>query len=301
MTGGPAIPERKRRNSPFKRPFRLLFGLAARMAPVQAVAFAGTLGRMAQRLGLYRCSPRAVGALFPHIPTQRHRDIASEIAAESFRVLVIGMVGRGRTMTRLLDPAGIDHLSAAVTTQGGAVLLTWHFGSPVALSFAAEQLPIKVRSFRMKVMPELTSALVTKMKPQGRAATLLEAVRWVRGGGVVGFAPDAPDGTRPVLCPFLGRLVPVQHGAAFIARITGAPLVPALAVWNPRRRIVEIDCSPPVPFADLDPRDPQAFDEELTRRIAAHFEAKARERPWLVSFQFDWYQSLPPAPSRPER
>jgi SAM-dependent methyltransferase len=102
----------------------------------------------------------------------------------------------------------------------------------------------------------------------------------VRAGGEDGF--------------FLGRRIRVGRGAAALARLTGARLVPVTRRFLGMSGRIEVTFHEPIADGDLDRASGMAFDGALLTRATAWFEAQARNHPG--SLRRDRLESLLAAP-----
>jgi lauroyl/myristoyl acyltransferase len=104
-------------------------------------------------------------------------------------------------------------------------------------------------------------------------------VRALKAGEVVSIVASSTEGYEMIKGPIFGGRLPVAVGAPRLAGLTGAPLLPAFTVRDPKagwRIVVE----QPIPIAsDL------SSDE---RCIAAVAEFLARSEPWVRRFPEQW-------------
>lgn len=126
---------------------------------------------------------------------------------------------------------------------------------------------------------EGTRATVAHDTPMGMARVL----RALREGGAVILMPDAVrDPVSSLHVPFFARPLPVQLGAAGLARRTSALLIPA--VWKPSTRAFSFKTSICEPLrnagistsAKSDRHASQLDDYRVTRTLFAHFEREMR-------------------------
>jgi hypothetical protein len=129
--------------------------------------------------------------------------------------------------------------------------------------------------------------------PQRSALALGKALGALRRGEsvamIAGVGSHTPFDGRGV--PFLGRSIPLAPGAAALARLSGAAVVPLECRLSRGRVIVEA-------FEPL----PGGSDEQITRGIAGFFEARFTADPGLLwRTEVDKLLRLPPLSPLPAR
>lgn len=219
---------------------------------------------------------------------------------------VMRLRGRARSLSRLVDIQGREHLEAALANGRGAILCSAHFGSYLS-AFSLLQLggfPITCLgrwdwNYHDELSPverkfwDLVFArrvLRHRQRPNiepwaGRAQVAAQAATLLRKNEVVMLCSDAPpiaaDRARAVEVPFLGQRATLLPGVVTLAKVTGAPLLMAFVHRLDDYRHQVLSISPPVPLDD----DPQAgFD-----RCAAAMDSAIRGSPcdWYFWFQRD--------------
>ena len=231
---------------------------------------------------------------------------AEGLAREFFRMIscevidVMRLRGRARSLGKLVEIRGREHLDAALAGGKGAILCTAHFGSyDSAFSLLhASGFPLTtIGRWRWKYMPGVSSAerrfwdlvyarrlLRHRQRPMiepgpGRVQVAAQAAAALRANEVVTISSDAApldaDRTRTVEVPFLGRQARLLPGVVTLARLTGAPVLMAFVHRSADYRHQVLEISPPVPM--------QGETAAAFGRCVAAIEAAIRTSPaqWL--------------------
>ncbi|MGH3406805.1 MAG: lysophospholipid acyltransferase family protein [Streptosporangiaceae bacterium] len=205
---------------------------------------------------------------------------ADRLAREHFRMQsceaidVMRLRGRGRSLRKLVDIRGREHLDAALARGKGVILCAAHFGSyDSAFSLLhASGFPLTTigRSFHMYSDYLLGLASVQRqfwklvygrrllrhrqgpnIEPwPGRIQVAVQAAVALRANEVVTISSDAApldaDLPRTVEMPFLGRQARLLPGVVTLARLTSAPVLTIFIyrLADYRHQVLEI--SPPV-------------------------------------------------------
>ncbi len=204
---------------------------------------------------------------------------AERLAREFFRMIaceIIDLVrlrGRARSLGKLVEIRGREHLDAALAGGKGAILCSAHFGScNSAFSLlhangfpltSIGRLPSNHMPGRSSAERRLWEFVYTRrlrrhrqrpaIEPQsGRVQVAAQAAVALRANELVTISSDAPpldaDRTRAVEVPFLGRQARLLPGVVTLARLTGAPVLMVFMhrLADYRHQVLEI--SPPVPL-----------------------------------------------------
>jgi lauroyl/myristoyl acyltransferase len=248
---------------------------------------------------------------------------AERVARDAFRFLSCQVVdtmrlrGRARSLERLVEIRGREHLEAALGEGKGAILCSAHFGS-----FLAAFSLLHVSGFPLTTIGRwhwnYTSGLSSverrfwdlvlakrvlrhRQRPNiepwpGQIQAAVQAAAALRANEVVTICSDAEplDGDRTAIeVPFLGRQARLLPGVVTLAQLTGAPVLMAFAyrLADYRHQVLEI--SPPVPL--------QGETATAFGRCVAAMEAAIRTRPahWFYWFQTDDLVTLGLLPAAP--
>ena len=211
--------------------------------------------------------------------------------------------GRARSLGKLVEIRGREHLDAALAGGKGAILCSAHFGSyDCAFSLLnASGFPVTSIGRWWWNYPPGGSSAVRRMwdfvfarrvhrhrqRPNiepwpGRVQVAVQAAAVLRGNEVVTICSEAPpldaELNRTVEVPFLGRQARFLPGVVTLARLTGAPVLMVFVhrLADYRHQVLEI--SPPVP---MDGETATAFE-----RCAAAMDAAIRAHPAGWDFWF---------------
>ncbi|MGO8892266.1 MAG: lysophospholipid acyltransferase family protein [Streptosporangiaceae bacterium] len=249
---------------------------------------------------------------------------AERLARDLLRFLscdVIDMMrlrGRARSLEKLVEIRGREHLDAALAGGKGAILCSAHFGSHVsAFSLLhASGLPLTaIARTYWNYTPGLSSAerrfwdlvyarrmLRHRQRPNiepwpGRVQVAAQAAAALRANEVVTICSDAPpldaDRARTIEVSLLGRQARLLPGVVTLARLTGAPVLMAFVYRSADYRHQVLEISPPVPM--------QGETATAFGRCVAAIDAAIRTSPahWYFWFNTDDLASLGLLPAAP--
>jgi lauroyl/myristoyl acyltransferase len=249
---------------------------------------------------------------------------AERLAREFFRVTscevidVVRLRGRARSLGKLVDIRGREHLDAALAQGKGAILCAAHFGSyrsafsllhangypltsigrtwwkyETGISSAERWLWdfVYTRRLRRHRQRPAIEPLPGRIQVAARAAAAL------RANEVVTISSDAAplnaDQARAVELPFLGRRARLLPGVVSLAQLTGAPVLMMFIYRSADYRHQVLEISPPV---SLEGETVTAF-----RRCVAAMDAAVKRSPaewWYWADTEDLYSmGLLPAAS----
>jgi hypothetical protein len=209
----------------------------ARARPRLGLAMASALGACRNSLSRRWPPPRAVADLLG-VPPARAARLARRIAAQEARnraVMALRAAGHGDRLRPLVRWA-----TGPATVAAPAILVSFHVGALPALGLGLDELPV---GWLAAGCGELEPAALEGGGGDGvqrRTALLARRLEHLRAGGIVVLAADGElGGAVPIQC--LGRPLPLRRGTLFLARESGAPVVPLVALW--RRGRVELQHS----------------------------------------------------------
>jgi len=217
--------------------------------PRLALAAAGELGRLRNRISRRWPAPAQVRALFPDLDRRAAARIAWRIGSlEARNRLWVACLrrGGGEPLRRLvrLPAAGLEGLRPPL------VLATYHVGATHALGPALERLPGRVLALRQGPFTSYRAPLEvvdTAVGAQGRAASLWRALRHLEAGGYVALAVDLPPAAAALQVRCLGRALELARGPFALARLASVPMVPIVARWRGAQVEVAAGRFPPGP------------------------------------------------------
>jgi SAM-dependent methyltransferase/lauroyl/myristoyl acyltransferase len=259
-----------------------------RRNPALGLRIAGLLGHLAALNPRTRRAPTAedVRELFGELDPRPVQRIRRRIASLEFR---------NEMMTEVVMRHGLEPLVGLVTAvraepllrlrAAGVPVITigWHLGPFRALPLALRKLAIRSLVGIWEVHGESDREgdvvrCANLAEGANSNAFLKRAHRVLKDGCVVCLQLDwFREDIETV--SFLRRRVGVGRGAASLARLTGARLLPVTSRFVGTSGRIEVVLHEPIPDADLDRAQGDAFDHALLTRAAKWFEARAVEEP----------------------
>ena len=204
---------------------------------------------------------------------------ADRVARDIFRFMsceaidVMRLRGRARSLGKLVEIRGREHLEAALAGGKGVILCSPHFNShPSIFSVLhASGFPFTtIGRCEWRYDSGVSSAerrfwefvyarrlLRHQQRPNiepwpGRVQVAVQAAAALRANEVVSISSDTPplydDRPRAVEVPFLGRQALLLPGVVNLARLTGAPVLMAIAHHSADYYHKVLEISPPVPM-----------------------------------------------------
>jgi lauroyl/myristoyl acyltransferase len=235
---------------------------------------------------------------------------AERVARDVFRIRsceVIDLMllrGRARSLGRLVEIRGREHLDAALADGKGAILCSAHFGSYLcAFSLLhASGFPVtSIGRWWWNYPPSESSperriwdfvyarrVLRHRQRPNiepwpGRVQVAVQAAAALRGNEVVTISSDAPpldaELTRTTEVSLLGRQARLLPGVVPLARLTGAPVLMAFAHRSADYRHQVLEILPPVPM--------EGETTAVFGRCVAAMDAAIRAKPAEWDFWFE--------------
>jgi KDO2-lipid IV(A) lauroyltransferase len=154
-------------------------------------------------------------------------------------------------LERLLHLEGREHLERAHAQGRGVLLLSCHMTyHELAGCLLSPHVPV----FPMAIYKPFKNPVVDRAAIRGRARYTrlvhrrhpLAALRYLKQGGVVWYAPDQSEGKGGVLVPFFGEPKVMNTGTARIAKSTGALVMPVQQVRLPGSAGYRVIVGPPL-------------------------------------------------------
>jgi lauroyl/myristoyl acyltransferase len=226
--------------------------------------------------------------------------------------------GRARSLGRLVEIRGREHLEAALAGGKGAILCTGHFGAhQVAFSLVnAIGFPVTtIGRWDWKYDTTVSSAerrfwdfafarrvIRHRRRPHfepwpGRFTVAIQAAGALRENELVTICSDAgplaADQARSLAVPFLGRQARLLPGVVSIAKVTGAPVLMVFLHRSADYRHQTLEISPPVPM--------EGDTETAFGRCAAAIDAAIKRNPasWNLWFETEVLVRLGLVPATP--
>lgn len=195
---------------------------------------------------------------------------------------------------------GMEKLEEAVSSGRGGVLVMSHAGNweiaarllgerrmPLLLYLGAQRRE-QIEKMQKESVAQSGVRIVAVLPDQGSALDILEAVAFIRGGGLVSMTGDRlwSAGQRSVAARFLGRTARLTESPHHLALHTGAPIFYFFAFkTGPRHYHFSIDGPHEVRAADR--ADRRAALERSVQSYADALEAMVRRHP------YQWYHFEP--------
>jgi hypothetical protein len=204
---------------------------------------------------------------------------------------------RNSALSDLVDCAGIEQAATVVRCCHGerlrqlreqkrsALLISWHVGPGLANVCALYRLGIPtlfVVYDRPCRLPPGLEVCSTTGGADNRALALKRAISRLRGGGFVYIAMEG-RGESTLEIPFLGRQIRVGRGPAILARLTGSPVIPLLARWEPSGGTICVTVHEPLPLPLCPPQVGVLFEQTLLETAWRWIEAYLRTLPYELS------------------
>jgi Kdo2-lipid IVA lauroyltransferase/acyltransferase len=269
---------------------------------------------LGRRLGdvLYAVMPRRrrialanLARAYPELPIGERRRLARRASQH----LGMTLTELPRLLAAPLDSTlarirleGTDHLRAAMTAHGSALMLTAHLGNWEILCATHRLtdygLSVVVRPLDAPWLDAVADRLrrrtgVDVIDKRGALRAVLQALR---RGRMVGILMDQNAARREsVFVDFFGHPASTSRSIAVLAVRTGAPIVPIFAYRTEGGHRVVIRPALPPSSAN----DPEAAVVELTARCTAEIERAIREAPEQWLWSHDRWRTRPSAGEAP--
>jgi Kdo2-lipid IVA lauroyltransferase/acyltransferase len=236
-------------------------------------------------------------------------DEAERLARDFFRfydceiIDLMRLRGRARSLGKLVEIRGREHLDAALAGGKGAILCSAHIGShnsAFSLLHASGFPLTTIGRWNWKYDTRVSSAerrfwdlvyarrvLRHRQRPNiepwpGRVQVAVQAAAALRANEVVTICSDAApldaDRARAVEVPLLGRRARFLPGVVTLARLTGAPVLMAFVHRSADYRHQVLEISPAVPM--------EGETETAFGRCVAAIDAAIRASPAQWNFWF---------------
>lgn len=182
---------------------------------------------------------------------------------------------------------GAEHLEAALAEGHGVVLATAHSGNWELLgaALAMHGFPL-VAVVQKQTNAEMDRFINDYRRGAGMHVTyksgVREMVKLLSEGRIVGLLMDQDSDTDGVFVEFFGRIASTPPGAAALARLKGAPIVPAFITANGDGTHTAL-IHPAIHLERTSSRESDIFTttQQLTRIIEDHIRQRPEEWFWL--------------------
>ena len=234
-----------------------LLRLTVSVLPFRALLALGTLiGRVGYRIARRRRHVAEVNLelCFPELSVSaRNQRVRRHFEALGCELFEIGLAwwGKRERLAQLLHLEGREHLSQAHAEGRGVLLLSCHMTYyEIVGALLAPHVPVPP----MAIYKPFKNPVVHRAATRGRERYarlvhrnhLRAALRYLKEGGVVWYAPDQSEGRGGVLVPFFGEPKVMNTGAARLAKATGALVMPLQQVRLPGTAGYRVIIQPPL-------------------------------------------------------
>ena len=220
----------------------IAFVKAASMLPAGAsVWFAAVLGKIAFGIIRFRRGV-TLSNIGKHLTGSASDRVNARIGSSSYASFGMGTAEFARLpgvtmdyMKRHIRLQGLEHLDTALDQKKGAILVTGHFGSwelmgcilvllgyPVDFVVGVQRNPL----VQMLMNDLRRAAGIGIIEPD----SLLRMVRTLRANRFIAMLSDQDAGRHGVFVEFLGAPASTPQGAARLALMTGAPVIPGFII-----------------------------------------------------------------------
>ena len=191
-------------------------------------------------------------------------------------------------INRLVRLEGKEHMMRALEAGKGAILLTAHYGNweLVGAKMVLAGYPLNVIA-RDQADPMVTHLMMSLRRGRGmkvipRDHGLRQGIRRLRQNEIVAFLLDQNAGQNGVFVEFFGKLASTHGGAAGLALMTGAAVVPSFAIRHPDDTHTCVHF-PPMEIVSTGDRDADilANTAAMTRLIEAEIRKRPEQWFWL--------------------
>jgi KDO2-lipid IV(A) lauroyltransferase len=283
------------------------FVIAVRLLPAAvSVWLAGFLGKVAFDLVGFRRRV-TLSNLRERLAGGRSTREFEEIGRASYMHFGMGIAEFVRVpqvdrsyVERYIRLDGLEHLDRALEDGKGAVLVTGHFGSwelmGRALVLAGYPMNFIVGVQRNPLVQDMMndirrSAGVGVVEPD----SLLKITRRLRSNGFVAMLSDQDAGPHGAFVDFFGEKASTPQGAARLALMTGAPVIPGFIIrLGGLRHHVVIEKPVEIPAG----MDREEAVMRITRAFTGVIEKYAGEHPDHYLWAHRRWKTRPPAPDR---
>lgn len=194
----------------------------------------------------------------------------------------------------LVRDTGYHHISDALATRRGVILVSIHYGNPEYVAQCLSARGVQFVALVERVQPPCLFALFQRhRRSQGQdfvevgVSGIRRAIRTLRAGGVVALIIDRDIQHNGVSVPFFGAPARIPSGAVDLALKTGAVILPFI---THRIHLDEFAVRIAPPFALERTGKPEADRRLNTARLMQLFEVYIRADPsqWFVLEEPVW-------------
>jgi hypothetical protein len=228
-----------------------------------------------------------LSAVFGELEPRRAGRIRRELASHDHYNRTLKYLIRKRGIQSVLPLLRVqsEPLERLLSENIPVVVIGWHLGPYCHLMAGLHTLGRKalLAALKPNKVPEKIGRLEVRALEGGglQAGFLRRAVEVLKTGGIVAMAVDGPLGASHS-ARYLDQPIQIGRGAASLARITGARLMPVTARWVGHSGRWEIRFHPALPEPQVDRKQADLFEAKLLDATVGWFDDFTRRNPGLV-------------------
>ncbi|MBS0203228.1 MAG: hypothetical protein JSS49_10045 [Planctomycetes bacterium] len=197
-----------------------------------------------------------------------------------------------KSVMNLIRCSDAETLQEMHRSRQSAIFVFSHFGPKYAVAPAFQHLGVPIAMFQGILPPALNKSDVEQFAAQlpgmeyywindrstNRAMHLKRAVERLQRGDMVATAIDAGHGEVLMDTVFFGHQIQVARGAAVLARLTKAPLIPLTLTWG-EGWTIDVRIHEPITLPQSTPLNGPEIDVALTHAAVRFFDNYLRNAP----------------------
>jgi KDO2-lipid IV(A) lauroyltransferase len=238
--------------------------------------------------------------------TRLARRVFSNCGESAVEVMYV-TAGRGEDILKNARIEGLDQMRSLIAQGRGVLAVSAHMGNWELIPLlVGRKLPCRVAAVARELSnPGLEELIVEHRQRDGLRVftrgeqTARTYVRFLRKGNALGVLGDldTSKGGDGLFVDFFGRSAWTQRGIAWLARLSGAAIVPAFMHRDPTDpRVNVLEILPPLPEIETD--DTEVWTREMTQAYTRTIETMVRRYPdeWMWMHRRWYHQPDGPLP-----
>ncbi len=245
-------------------------------------------GILCRRLFGDRSLADVVATLFPEYAPPEVAEVAKRITLNAIKNACWKSVMEtpGLSEATILAPDR-DAIATLRAELGPAILAFWHFGPVNMLTIAFRHIRVPVLAIARTTPTQWTDApdllkmriSVLNASPREMVTAVRRCLQHLKQGGKVAIAVDGSLRKDDIKVPFLGHQFAVGRGAAGLARLSGAPVIPCTMHWERTGWAMAIRIFEPLALPSVPADDAEEYEHAVLAALARRFEAHGRRYP----------------------
>ena len=228
-----------------------------------------------------------IGLCFPDVTKERREELLrAHFQSLGISALLLGFSwwAKSEKLTALLHADGLQHIVSALERKRGVIMLGMHFTDldivgrllgeqlKIAVVYRQHENPVVERAYRLHRERHFAAAI-----PKSDTRGLL---RTLKSNTPVWYATDqAMRGKHSALVPFFGIPAPTNTGTSRLAKISGAPVIPAFGYRLPEKRGFRMVVQEPL--TDFPSDDPIADTARINRVLEDAIRLAPEQYLWI--------------------